>query len=251
MNRILIAEDESRISSFLEKGLQARGYVTTVASNGDDAFDLASSGDFDLLILDLGLPRQDGTEVLSRLRAANSDLAVIVLTARDGETDTVAAFDGGADDYVTKPFRFGELLARIRARLRDERVPEQTTVRVGDATLDLTSRRLEVGGTAHDLTAREFALAELFFRHPRQVLTREQILDRVWGYDYEPESNIIEVYVRYLRQKLGTQGISTIRGVGYRLDADADASTPVGDRAAGGEDERPRQLTATGPTRSA
>jgi two-component system copper resistance phosphate regulon response regulator CusR len=225
MNRILIAEDEWRIASFLEKGLRARGYATTVAADGDEAFELAASGGFDLLILDLGLPRQDGFEVLRRLRDAGDRLAVIVLTARDSEVDTVSAFEGGADDYVTKPFRFGELLARIRARLRDERVPEQTVLRAGNASLDLISRRLEVAGTSHDLTAREFALAELFFRNPRQVLSREQILDRVWGYDYEPESNIVEVYVRYLRMKLGAERISTMRGMGYRLEVDVEPET--------------------------
>jgi two-component system, OmpR family, copper resistance phosphate regulon response regulator CusR len=222
MSRILIAEDESRIASFLEKGLSARGYATTIATNGVDAFDLAASGEFDLLILDLGLPRQDGVDVLRRLRDSDNQIAIIVLTARDTESDTVSAFEGGADDYVTKPFRFRELLARIRVRLREERVPARTILRAGDAWLDVISRRLQVGGTAHDLTAREFALAELFFRHPRQVLSREQILDRVWGYDYEPESNIVEVYVRYLRQKLGPERISTMRGMGYRLELDVE-----------------------------
>ena len=231
MSRILIAEDESRIASFLEKGLQSRGYATTIATNGVDAFDLAASGEFDLLILDLGLPRQDGVDVLRRLRDSDNRIAIIVLTARDTESDTVGAFEGGADDYVTKPFRFRELLARIRVRLREERAAARMVLRAGDASLDVISRRLVVGGATHDLTAREFALAELFFRHPRQVLSREQILDRVWGYDYEPESNIVEVYVRYLRQKLGADRISTMRGMGYRLELDveetsADAEAP-------------------------
>jgi two-component system, OmpR family, copper resistance phosphate regulon response regulator CusR len=227
MNHILIAEDETRIAAFVEKGLRARGMTTSVAVDGDDALSQAVSGEFDLVILDLGLPRRDGFDVLRSLREHDRRLPVIVLTARDTVRDTVAALEGGADDYVTKPFRFEELVARIRAQLRKERAPEQTTLQVGDASLDLMARRLAVAGQLHDLTAREFALAELFFRHPGQVLSRQQILDRIWGYDFEPESNIVEVYVRYLRQKLGAEWITTVRGMGYRLEP------PSGDQAAG------------------
>ncbi len=223
MNRILIAEDESRIASFIEKGLRARGLTTSVATTGDEALDLALSGEFDLLILDLGLPGRDGFDVLRSLREHDQRTPVIVLTARDSVRDTVAALEGGADDYVTKPFRFEELVARIRARLREEKAPEQTVLRVGSAALDLIGRRLEVDGKTHDLTAREFGLAELFFRHPGQVLSRQQILDRIWGYDFEPESNIVEVYVRYLRIKLGAEWITTVRGMGYRLEPPAGA----------------------------
>jgi DNA-binding response OmpR family regulator len=219
MNHILIAEDEPRIASFLEKGLRARGYTTTVVTAGPEALDHALSGEFDLLVLDLGLPGLDGVEVLRALREEDRRIPVIVLTARDSERDTVSALEGGADDYVTKPFRFEELVARIRARLREERGAEETVLRVGDASLDLIGRRLEVAGETHDLTAREFGLAELFFRHPGHVLSREQILSRIWGYDYEPESNVVEVYVRYLRMKLGADRISTVRGMGYRLEA--------------------------------
>ena len=218
MNHILIAEDETRISSFVEKGLRARGMTTTVAANGDDALRLALSGGFDLLILDLGLPGRDGFEVLRSLREHDRRLPVIILTAREGVRDTVTALEGGADDYVTKPFRFEELVARIRAQLRKERAPEQTALQVGSASLDLMARRLVLGDDVHDLTAREFALAELFFRNPGQVLSRQQILDRIWGYDFEPESNIVEVYVRYLRLKLGAAWITTVRGMGYRLE---------------------------------
>jgi len=221
MSRILIAEDEPRIASFLEKGLRARGYSTTVCGTASETLDMAVSGEFDLLILDLGLPDRDGADLLRELREHDRKLAVIVLTARDDVSDTVSALETGADDYVTKPFRFDELVARIRARLRQERAPEERVMRVGDATLDVVSRRLDAGGKRHDLTAREFALAEFFFRHPGQVLSREQILSHIWGYDYEPDSNIVEVYVGYLRRKLGSQRITTVRGMGYRLETEA------------------------------
>ena len=221
MNRILIAEDEARIASFVEKGLQAQGMSTAIAVSGTEALDLALTGDFDLMILDLGLPGRDGMDVLRSVREHDRTLPVIVLTARDSVNDTVAALEAGADDYVSKPFRFEELVARIRARLREDRKPEESVIRVGTATLDLHSRRLEREGQAHDLTAREFALAELFFRHPGQVLSRQQILDRIWGYDFEPESNIVEVYVRYLRLKLGAAWITTVRGMGYRFEPPA------------------------------
>jgi DNA-binding response OmpR family regulator len=219
MSRILIAEDEPRIASFLEKGLRANGFTTTVTGNGDDALDLAASGDFDLLILDVGLPGRDGFSVLQELRGSGGQLPVIILTARDSVEDTVAGLEGGADDYVPKPFRFEELLARVRTRLRTDRAAETTVLRVGEAALDLRTRRLSVGRRTVELTAREFGLAEVFFRHPEQVLSREQLLSHVWGYDYDPGSNVVEVYVRYLRQKLGEEWISTVRGMGYRLHA--------------------------------
>ena len=221
MKRILIAEDEPRIASFLEKGLRARGYSTTVAATAAETLDLAVSGEFDLLVLDLGLPDRDGNHVLRELREHDRRMPVLVLTARNSLDDTVAALEGGADDYVTKPFRFDELVARIRARLREERSAETPLITIGDATLDLIARRLEAGGRRHDLTAREFALAEFFFRHPGQVISREQILSNIWGYDYEPESNVVEVYVGYLRRKLGAERITTVRGMGYRLEQSA------------------------------
>jgi DNA-binding response OmpR family regulator len=222
VNRILIAEDESRIASFIEKGLRATGMPTAVAEDGHQALEMASSGEFDLMVLDLGLPGRDGFSVLTQLRWDNASLPVIILTARNGVADTVAALEAGADDYVTKPFRFEELVARIKARLRPERIPEQTVLQVGHASLDLMTRRLAVKGRAMDLTSREFALAELFFRHPGQVLSRQQILDRIWGYDFEPDSNIVEVYVRYLRLKLGQGWIETVRGMGYRFESAPD-----------------------------
>ncbi len=224
MSRILIAEDEPRIASFLEKGLRANGFTTTVTEDGRDALDLADSEDFDLLILDVGLPGRDGFSVLRELRARGRRLPVIILTARDSVEDTVAGLEGGADDYVPKPFRFEELLARVRARLREDHVAEPTVLRVGEASLDLRTRRLTVGARTVELTAREFAMAEMFFRHPGQVLSREQLLSHVWGYDYDPGSNVVEVYIRYLRQKLGEPWITTIRGMGYRLEVAAESS---------------------------
>jgi DNA-binding response OmpR family regulator len=221
MNRILIAEDEVRISSFLEKGLRANGFSTAVAADGRDAIAMARSGDFDLLILDLGLPGMDGSLVLRELRELDRRMPVIVLTARDSVSDKVAELEAGADDYVTKPFRFEELLARVRVQLRDERAPEPTILRVGGCALDLRTRRLLVDGASRELTAREFALAEMFFRHPGQVLSREQLLSSVWGYDYDPGSNVVDVYVGYLRKKLGEDRIATVRGVGYRLETRA------------------------------
>lgn len=217
--RILIAEDEERISSFLEKGLRAAGYSTTVARDGFSALVKALSGEVDLLILDIGLPDKDGFEVLRDLRARDRELPVVILTARDATSDVVAGLEGGADDYVRKPFPFDELLARVRVRLREDRRPERTTVEVGGARLDLRSRSASVGEAEVDLTAREFALAELFFSNPGQVLSREQILSHVWGYDYDPRSNVVDVYVGYLRKKLGADRITGIRGMGYRLES--------------------------------
>ena len=223
MNRILIAEDEERISSFLEKGLRANGFTTAVVADGNEAVAMARSGEFDLMILDLGLPGRDGSDVLRELREWDRQMPVLILTARDSLSDKVAGLEAGADDYVTKPFRFEELLARVRVRLRDERAPEPTMLRAAGCALDLRTRRLLVDGGSIELTAREFALAETFFRHPGQVLSREQILSNVWGYDYDPGSNVVDVYVRYLRKKLGEDRIVTIRGIGYRLEGSRDA----------------------------
>ena len=218
MARALIVEDEPRIASFVEKGLRSEGFATALAADGDTALEKGLSGEFDLVILDLGLPDRDGLEVLAELRRWDPAVTVIILTARDGAENTVAALDAGADDYVTKPFSFDELLARIRARLRDSGRAESTVLAHGDAALDIRTRRLTVAGKIHELTAREFALTELFFRHPGQVMSRQQILSHVWGYDYEPDSNIVDVYVGYLRKKLGRPRLATVRGMGYRFD---------------------------------
>jgi two-component system, OmpR family, copper resistance phosphate regulon response regulator CusR len=217
MTRILIAEDEFHIASFLEKGLTANGFSTFLAVDGVTAAATARDADFDLMILDLGLPGRDGFDVLAEVRARGERLPVIVLTARDAVPDRVTGLELGADDYVTKPFSFEELLARVRARLRDDRNEESTMLRAGDVTLDLRTRRADVEGASIELTAREFSLAETFMRHAGQVLSREQLLSHVWGYDFDPGSNVVEVYVRYLRLKLGDGRIETVRGMGYRF----------------------------------
>ena len=218
MSRILIVEDEARIASFLEKGFRANGFVTETAATGTAALRRARSGEFDLMILDVGLPDVDGFTVLRRLREHDRTLPVVILTARDGVADTVAGLEGGADDYVTKPFAFDELLARVRVRLRSERAADETVLRVDGVELDLRARKAYVDGQAVELSAREFALAELFFRHPGQVLSREQILSNVWGYDFDPTSNVVDVYVGYLRKKLGRDRITSVRRMGYRLE---------------------------------
>ena len=220
MSRILIAEDEPRIAAFLEKGLRANGFTTSLANDGREAVEKALASQFDLLILDLGLPNQDGFQVLEQLRGQGEQIPIIILTARDDITDKVAGLEGGADDYVTKPFRFAELLARVRARLRSHApttVKEEKMLKSGLIALDLYTRQVHVGETLIPLSTKEFQLLETFLRHPGQVLSREQLLDQVWGYDYDPGSNIVDVYVGYLRKKLGGDSIETVRGAGYRL----------------------------------
>ncbi|NJM72687.1 MAG: response regulator transcription factor [Scytonema sp. RU_4_4] len=220
MNRILIAEDEPRIAAFLEKGLRSHGFLTAVAVDADSATQIALGSDFDLLILDLGLPGKDGLEVLKELRRQCEKVQVIILTARNDIQDIVTGFEAGADDYLTKPFRFEELLVRVKVRLRNStptKNKEEILLKAGDVVLDLRTRKVTVGEETVELPAREFTLAETFFRHPGQVMSREQLLDRVWGYDYDPGSNIVDVYIGYLRKKLGSDLLETVRGVGYRL----------------------------------
>ncbi|WP_427015719.1 response regulator transcription factor [Pseudarthrobacter sp. P1] len=218
MSRILIAEDEVRISRFIEKGLRAAGYTPSVVGDGVRALDYATSGEFDLMILDLGLPRLDGFTLLGLLRKTRMHLPVIILTASTSVTDTVAGLEGGADDYLAKPFHFEELLARIRLRLR-EQGSEDTgqTIRCGSLELDFHSRTARVNNTEIGLSTREFVMAEMFIRNPGQVLSREQLLSHVWGYDFAGSSNVVDVYLHYLRQKLGAERFVTIRGAGYRL----------------------------------
>jgi two-component system, OmpR family, response regulator QseB len=220
MTHILIAEDEPRIAAFIEKGLQSNGFTTTTVENGWDAAVMALENSFDLIILDLGLPGKDGMLVLEELRGQGVQVPIIILTARDDTKDKVTGLECGADDYMTKPFRFEELLARVRVRLRSLTVSNtatESTLQVGSVILDLRTRRLRVNNQSIELSAREFTLAEMFFRHPNQIVSRQQILGHVWGYDYDPGSNIVDVYVGYLRKKMGNNSIETVRGVGYRL----------------------------------
>ncbi|HET8926795.1 MAG TPA: response regulator transcription factor [Microbacterium sp.] len=216
MTRILIAEDEPRISSFVSRGLEAAGYATVIVDDGAEAYRRAVAGGIDLILLDVGLPSMDGFEVLSELRDQGITVPVIMLTARSSTLDTVSGLDAGANDYVSKPFKFDELLARIRSRLRESVNTGRIEIIHDDVALDPLTRRATVDGREFDLSAREFALAEQFLRHPGQVLSREQLLSRVWGLDFDPGSNIVDVYVRYLRAKLGPARIVTVRGAGYR-----------------------------------
>jgi DNA-binding response OmpR family regulator len=217
VNRVLIVEDEPGMASFIDKGLGSRGYSTKVVDEGSTATAIASDEDFDLVILDLGLPDVDGLSVLRELRRRGERMPVIILTARDDTRDKVEGLDSGASDYITKPFKLDELLARVRVQLRDDRGGEPTVLQTGEVTLDIRTRKAMVAGETVDLTAREFTMLETFMRHPGQVLSREQLLAYVWGYDYDPGSNVVEVYVRYLRRKLGEDVIETVRGMGYRL----------------------------------
>jgi DNA-binding response OmpR family regulator len=219
VKRILIAEDEAGMASFLDKGLGSRGYSTKVVDDGAGAIAIASDEDFDLLILDLGLPDVEGLSVLRELRRRGERLPVLILTARDDLRDKVEGLDAGADDYVTKPFKLDELLARVRVQLREGRAAEPTVLEASGVSLDVRTRKAMVEGKAVDLTAREFTMLETFMNHAGQVLSREQLLAQVWGYDYDPGSNVVEVYIRYLRRKLGDELIETVRGMGYRLRA--------------------------------
>ncbi|OGO50902.1 MAG: DNA-binding response regulator [Chloroflexi bacterium RBG_16_64_43] len=221
--RILVVEDEERIASFLQRGLTYEGYRVDLAGDGPTGLGLARENPPDLVVLDWMLPGMDGLEVCRRLRAG-SQVPILILTAKDTVEDRVHGLDAGADDYVVKPFAFAELLARIRALLRRTGPGEPETLRFADLVLDTGTHRARRGERVIDLTAKEYDLLEIFMRHPRQVLTREIIYDRVWGYDFGGESNIIEVYVRYLRQKIETEGetklLHTVRGVGYVLRED-------------------------------
>lgn len=220
MSTILIAEDTASIASFVEKGLRSAGYQCQVVGDGPTALLMARSDAFDLMILDIGLPGMDGFEVLAQLRAGGSRLPVVILTARDSVIDTVAGLEGGANDYVTKPFQFAELLARVRLRLAEPGPSAPAAgndLVVGDLRLDLLARRVTVDGSPQDLTAREFGLLEVFMKHPGQVLSREQLLGMVWSMDFDPSSNVVDVFIRSLRGKVGTHRIETVRGMGYRL----------------------------------
>jgi DNA-binding response OmpR family regulator len=217
MPRVLIAEDDRKLAAFLAKGLRSAGFTPTVCHDGVRAAALADDDDFDLVVLDLGLPGQDGLSVLRSVRGGGQSLPIVVLTGRDEIDETVAALNGGADDYVTKPFSFEVLVARLRARLRTPSSEPSGVLRAGDLEMDVEARRTSFRGEPVELTFREFAMLETFARHPGQVLTRDQLISHVWGHEHTAGSNVVDVYVRNLRGKLSLDAIETVRGVGYRL----------------------------------
>lgn len=220
--KILIAEDSTRIASFIVKGLTAHGFLVSHISDGAKVIPELMSQEYQLLILDLGLPNREGLSILEELRGTGNNIPVLVLTARDSTETTVASFKSGADDYMSKPFSFEELLARVQARIRQStgdtsRHVDRPSLVHGEISLDLLSRKVSVGRTTHELTPREFLMMEMFLQNPNQVISREQLLDRVWGYDHDPGSNVVDVYVRYLRKKIGSEAIASVRGLGYKL----------------------------------
>lgn len=220
MSNIILVEDEPGISAFVSKGLEAAGFNVTVVTTGREAVSLALENRFSLMVLDIGLPDIGGFEVLEQVRGQGASLPIIMLTARSSPEDVVAGLESGADDYMTKPFRFEELLARIRLRLHSPSLEEPTSTTIlsaGGIRLDLRTRQVIVDGNSVELSAREFAMLQVFMEHTDQVLSRTQLLDKVWGYDFDSGSNVVDVYVRYLRRKIGKQRIMTVRGMGYRL----------------------------------
>ena len=222
MVNVLVVEDEPNIADFIRRGLVYKGYTVNVARSGEEALELAQQHLPDLVILDLMLPGMDGVDVCRRLRAADA-VPIIMLTARDSLSDKVAGLEAGADDYITKPFAFEELLARVRAALRRRPQAGEEILRVGDLVVKPASREVRRGDREIELTAREYELLEFFARHPGQVLRKEAIFEKVWGYDFEVESDAVKVYVSYLRKKLNAAGepdlIRAVRGVGYMLKA--------------------------------
>lgn len=218
--RVLIIEDDEGILRVLRRALGYEGYQVETALEGESGLALARDWRPDLIILDLMLPGMDGLEVTQRLRT-EGNIPILMLTAKDTINDRVHGLDAGADDYMTKPFDLDELLARVRALLRRTQLERAPVLNFNDLTLDTSTRMASRRGRPIALTAKEYDLLELFMRHPRQVMTREMIFDRVWGYDFGGESNVLDVYIRYLRQKLENEGeprlIHTVRGVGYVL----------------------------------
>lgn len=221
MKQILIAEDNPHISAFLVKKLQANNFLVSVVDNGHQVLPLVFERQFDLLILDLGLPGKDGEEILEELRGQGEQIPIIILSAKNKIQDKVAGLEGGANDYMTKPFSFEELLARIRLQLRSPQIYQKpksaTIVEFGCVILDKYRRTAKVDGREIQLSNQEFILLDTLMSNPNRVFSREELLNSVWGYSYDPNSNIVDVYISYLRKKLGNKFIKTIRGLGYRL----------------------------------
>jgi len=221
--RILLVEDEERIAAFIHKGLREELYTVDVARDGGEAVDIALAGEYDLIILDIRLPTRDGISVCRELRAQGNTIPILMLTARDTIDDRVRGLDAGADDYLIKPFAFQELLARLRALARRPPVVQDLTLRMENLTLDTRTHQASRDAQPIELSAREYCLLELLMRHPGQVLTRTQIAEHIWGYDFDANSNIVDVYIRYLRRKVDDpfepKLIQTVRGVGYKLEA--------------------------------
>jgi two-component system, OmpR family, response regulator len=231
--RLLVVEDEAKMARLLERGLEEEGHAVDVATGGEEAIWLATENPYDAVILDVMLPDVDGLEVCRRLRAAGRWSPVLMLTARDAIPDRVSGLDTGADDYLTKPFSFAELLARLRALVRRGAPGRPAVLRVGDLTLDPAARRVTRDGAPIDLTAKEFGLLEYFIRHPGEVLSRTRLIEHVWDFAYDGDSNVVDVYIRYLREKVdrpfGRDSIQTVRGAGYRLrEEPADAPADQG-----------------------
>jgi two-component system OmpR family response regulator len=219
--RVLIVEDQVKMAGLIRRGMRGEGIAADVAIKGEDALWMAEATEYDAIVLDIMLPGIDGLEVCRRLRANGVWSPILLLTARDSVSDRVAGLDGGADDYLTKPFSFAELLARLRALVRRGASERPVELQVGDLRLDPATKRVNRGDTEIELSAREFALLEAFMRRPGEVLSRYALLEQVWDYEYENRSNVVDSYVRFLRRKIdkpfGTDSIETVRGAGYRL----------------------------------
>lgn len=219
--RVLVVEDEVKMTALLKRGLEEEGYSVDTAPTGNEAVWLGTENPYDAIVLDLMLPDLDGFEVCRKLREAGRWAPVIMLTARDAVLDRVQGLDAGADDYLTKPFSFAELLARLRSLMRRGQIERPALLEIGDLKMDPSGRKVELGGRTINLTAKEFSLLEFFMRHPEEVLGRTRILEHVWDFAYEGDSNVVDVYVRYLREKIdrpfGRSSLETVRGAGYRL----------------------------------
>ena len=227
--RVLVVEDDVKMAGLIRRGLREEGLNADVAIKGEDALWMAGATEYDAIVLDVMLPGIDGFETCRRLRADGVWAPVLMLTARDGVEDRIAGLDGGADDYLTKPFSFGELLARLRALARRGKIEQSVVLQAGDLTLDPATRRVRRGDQDIELSAKEFSLLETFMRRPGEVLDRFQLLEHAWDYEYENRSNVVDVYVRYLREKVdrpfNVASIETVRGVGYRFRADGGGPT--------------------------